>query len=173
MKRAIHAVAILFALAPLCTAQMPPEEAGTFEDRVLLELSTEFGRALFKNCELTVHLPQYDGPATSRLACTLNTTDGELIEASAEITDEQESNLREMLREAKLFGSGHTGTDKRGVCGIFQILTIGDQGITVAIVISGNPTFSDPGPRKTLLDWLDAQEKTLYQAWQDERKNTE
>ena len=169
MYFAIISLATLLILTPPCTAQVPSGQPGTFEDYALLELSSQAGRALFRECKLTVLLPTGGGPGASRLDCIRNTKDAQRVEAAHRFTAEQTTDLRLRLRAATLFGTGHIGTDTRESDGGLVILTVSDSGATVAIVVSGNPTFSNPGPRKDFSDWLMAHQADLIESWSHER----
>jgi len=138
-------------------------------DYRLLELSSEWGRALFRECELTLLLPQYEGPASSHLMCILNTLEAERLEAHHEFTSEETDDLWLMVEAADLFGPGHIGADSRQMDGGLTILVVTKPRATTAIVVSHNPTFETPGPRKELATWLADHQCALWNAWLETR----
>ena len=158
---------VSFVLASLSTAAVASTGStpGTFLGYALLEFNTEAGWLMFQKCELDVLLPQGGGNAVSQLICHRHNGGSEQVARNHVFSSDQTTSLREMLRNADLFGEGRIGSDTRATDGGLAVLVVSDSNATTALVVSGNPSFESPGPRNVLSSWLRNHQNHLIEEW--------
>ena len=129
-----------------------------------LSVHQQFGRALYRECQLEIGT--YDGAGTASLRCVRNVTPASELLRRRSLTAEEVRRLVALARESDLFSGGHIGIDGTGSDGPpYETLRVSREAITGVLVTSGNPTFA-AGPRGRLLDLL----HTLLQELQDSAK---
>jgi hypothetical protein len=121
------------------------------ENSIQVSLHQEYGRALFRECRLSVGT--YGGASTASIFCVRNDKAATELVRERKLTAEETSRLADLARDSGLMSGGHLGTDTRAGDGIFETLTVTDANRTGVLVTSGNASFST-GTRRRLLDML-------------------
>jgi hypothetical protein len=148
--------AVLVAAAVSSTASAPSE----FQ----LSLMSEYGRAIFTQCRLSVVVVQSHG--SSDLWCErIKGPAGARppLLAHEELSPQETLRLINLFERAGLYNGGHIGVDGTPADGIFETLKVTSQSRTVVLVTSGNKTFEIDSARRELLSQLHGFEQRLRQ----------
>jgi hypothetical protein len=136
----------------LCAVMLSSVPAQS-EKSIQLSLHQEYGRALFRECRLTVGT--YAGAGTASVSCVRNDKAATALLRERKLTAEEASRLAGLARDSSLMSGGHIGTDARPGDGMLETLMVTDSTGTGVLVTSGNASFTT-GARRRLLDALQA-----------------
>lgn len=146
----------LSAFLLLIGAPAPGQRSDTFS----LSLNSEYGRALYRQCRLSVVAFRDEG--RGQLYCTLNIDPPKAIYVDRKLTSAEVKTFADLVSASSLCSGGHLGQDTRASDGMLEtLLTNCAAGQVAVLVTSGNPTFKTDGARRQLLERLHAIEQEL------------
>ena len=122
------------------------------QDATHLTLKQEFGRALFRTCQIDVALDGAAGHA--KVLCLLNVVPSNEVAGQRELRPDEVKGLARLEVDSRLSGDS-TGSNQTSVDGVFEVLSVTRNGRTVKLTTSGNPTFAS-GSRKELVERMRA-----------------
>ena len=121
---------------------------------VNLSLKREYGRSLFRECQLDVVIAQTRGRANLVCSRTSSGDAGGSATRGRDLTASEAGDILKFAGSADLFGGSHIGTDSTATDGLFETLRVTEPGKrTVVLVSSGNDSFTI-GSRRDLIRLL-------------------
>ena len=122
-----------------------------FPEHFTVFFTREYGMWKYESCALEIRL--FVDTNSGSLDCQV--TGGGRVTFAEQLSEIQAGLLRELVETADLFGPDHAGDDNTPGDGIFETLRFQPAagGRAAVVVISGNDTFVDRQPRRTLR-WL-------------------
>lgn len=173
--------ALLVGILLLIILNLHPTSAqteGLPPDNVLLTLTSQaVGSAPDQWCRFSVDLSGNDGGMSERCGpgtpASTGWTVGVPIQStrSRSLTEAERATVRRLYTSARVFDGNHVGAARSGSDLPFFMLIVQSgrgSGPAVALVVSGNPSFSS-GPRKALLDWLLQERQKLLKSEASEK----
>src|SRR5262245_19164975 len=138
-------VAIIFILTVVLISVAEPSWAQL--TNVQLSLKREYGRSLFRECQLDVGIAQSRGRTI--LTCSRSPADASgSVTRSRDLTASEAGDILKFVGASDLFGGRHIGTDSTATDGLFETLRVTEAGRrTVVLGSSGNDSFTDGGRR--------------------------
>ena len=131
-----------------------PERSWAQFTNVQLSLKREYGRSLFRECQLDVTI--LDGKGRSGLRCSGSAAPGSPGSVSRDrpLTTSEIGDILKLSQASDLFAGGHVGTDSTAVDGLFETLRVTEPGRRTAVLVSsGNDSFTI-GSRRDLIRLL-------------------
>lgn len=145
-------LATVFVLAVVLISIAEPSWAQL--TNVQLSLKREYGRSLFRECQLDVTI--LEGKGRSGLSCSRTPAPDSpgSVSRNRDLTAAEISEILKLSGASDFFAGGHVGTDSTAVDGLFETLKVTEPGRrTVVLVASGNDTFTI-GSRRDLIRLL-------------------
>jgi hypothetical protein len=131
---------------------------------VNLSLKREYGRSLFRECQLDVVIAQTRGRSSLVCSRTSSADASGSVTRSRELTASEVGDILKFAGAADLFSGMHVGTDSTATDGLFETLRVTEPGRrTVVLVSSGNDSFTI-GSRRDLIRLLYAVLNELQKA---------
>jgi hypothetical protein len=131
---------------------------------VNLSLKREYGRSLFRECQLDVLIAQNRGRSSLVCSRTSSADASGSVTRSRDLTPSEVGDILKFAGTSDLFGGSHVGTDSTAVDGLFETLRVTEPGRrTVVLVSSGNDSFTI-GSRRDLIRLLYALLNELQKA---------
>jgi len=122
---------------------------GQATENVRLSFKREYGRALYRECQLDVTI--FEARGLAALQCTYNVEPARILHAERALAQPEVTQLVALARASDLCTGGHTGTDTRGSDGELETLMTNCSESRVAVLVtSGNPTFRKYNARRKL-----------------------
>jgi hypothetical protein len=121
---------------------------------VNLSLKREYGRSLFRECQLDVMIAQSRGRSVLICSRTSSADASGSVTRSRDLTASEAGDILKFAGASDLFGGSHVGSDSTAVDGLFETLRVTEPGRrTVVLVSSGNDSFTI-GSRRDLIRLL-------------------